>query len=87
MLDARGPIMGMEQNVGCQRNTFRPRDLKSWTASLLKLNYFQSDRNADSALRRTSSHGRMSGGEQRRYGWRRAAVLGRLFVTVANLDQ
>ena len=25
--------------------------------------------------------------ELRRYGWRSAAVLGRLFVTVANLDQ
>ena len=31
----------------------------------------------DSALRLTSSPGRISGGEQWRYGWRKAAVLGR----------
>ena len=44
---------------------------------------------ADSDLRLTSSSSRIwiSGGEQWRYGWRRAAVLGRLFVTVANLYQ
>ena len=53
----------------------------------IKLNYFQYDHNADSSLRLTSSPSRISGGEQWRYGWRRAAVLGRLFVTVANLDQ
>jgi hypothetical protein len=38
-------------------------------------------------LKRTSSSSRMSGGEQWRYGWRRAAVLGRLFVTIGNLNQ
>src|ERR1039457_2829074 len=50
------------------------------------VNNFRSNHNADSALRLSSSPG-LSGGEQRRCGGRRAAVLGRLFVTVANLDQ
>jgi len=30
---------------------------------------------------------RLSDGEQRRYGWRRAAVPGGLFVAVADLNQ
>ena len=40
-----------------------------------------------SALGLTSSPSRISGGEQWRCGGRRAAMLGRLFVSVANFDQ